>query len=161
MSGEFKKDIMVFVYSFIKKLDVVFGDVLIDYKVRLQTLPPIRSELGKYMHIASCLSIPCLFLPNRTPNVFEYLCFSHRSWRTVPYPSIRRTSCFSLCSLREYLVALFASAKDVGSIPGSGRFLGRGNSNPFQYYCLEIPMDRWAWQATVHGVTKSWTWFSD
>ena len=97
---------MVFVYSFIKKLDVVFGDVLTDYKVRLQTLPPIHSELGKYMHIASCLSIPCLFLPNRTPNVFEYLCFSHGSWRTVPYPSTRRTSCFNLCSLREYLVLI-------------------------------------------------------
>lgn len=49
---------MVFVYSFIKKLDVVFGEVLINYKVRLQTLPPIDSELGKYMHVASCLSIP-------------------------------------------------------------------------------------------------------
>lgn len=61
---------MVFVYSFIKKLDVVFGEVLINYKVRLQTLPPIDSELGKYMHVASCLSIPCLFLPNITPNVF-------------------------------------------------------------------------------------------
>ena len=42
-------------------------------------------------------------------------------------------------------------------IPGSGRSPGGGNGNPFQYSCLENPMDRGAWWATVHGVTKSWT----
>ena len=45
-----------------------------------------------------------------------------------------------------------ANAGDVGSIPGSGRFPGEGNGNPFQYSCLENPMDRGAWQATVHRV---------
>ena len=50
-----------------------------------------------------------------------------------------------------------ANAEDVGSIPESGRSPGRGNGNPLQYSCLENPMDRWAWQATVHWVTKSWT----
>ena len=45
--------------------------------------------------------------------------------------------------------------RDVGSIPGWGRFPGEGNSNPLQYSCLENPMDRGAWQATVHGVEKS------
>ena len=45
---------------------------------------------------------------------------------------------------------------DVGLIPGSGRSAGGGNGNPLQYSCLEN-MDRGAWQATVHGVTKSWT----
>ena len=44
-----------------------------------------------------------------------------------------------------------------GSIPGSGRFPGRGNGNPLQYFCLENPTDRRAWQATVHGVVKSRT----
>ena len=44
--------------------------------------------------------------------------------------------------------------RDMGSIPVSGRFLGGGHSNPLQYSCLENPMDRGAWQATVHGVTK-------
>ena len=43
---------------------------------------------------------------------------------------------------------------DPGSIPGSGRFPGRGQSNPLQYSCLESPMDRGAWQATVHRVAK-------
>ena len=46
---------------------------------------------------------------------------------------------------------------DVGSIPGSGRSPRKGNGSPFQYSCLENPMDRGAWWATVHRVTKSWT----
>ena len=49
------------------------------------------------------------------------------------------------------------NAGDVGSIPGSGRFSGEGNGNPLQYFCLENSMDRGAWRATVHGVTKNWT----
>ena len=49
----------------------------------------------------------------------------------------------------------------MGSIPGSGRFLEEMNSNPPQYSCLENPMDRGAWWATVHGVTKSWTQLSN
>ena len=46
---------------------------------------------------------------------------------------------------------------DLGSILGSGRSPGEGNDNPLQYSCLENPMDRGAWGATVHGVTKSQT----
>ena len=46
---------------------------------------------------------------------------------------------------------------DLGLIPGSGRSPGEGNGNPFQYSCLENPMDRGAWQAIVHGVAKSQT----
>ena len=48
-----------------------------------------------------------------------------------------------------------------GSIPGSGRFLGERNGNPFQYYCLENSMDMGAWQATVHRVSKNRTGLSD
>ena len=44
--------------------------------------------------------------------------------------------------------------RDAGSIPGSERSPGEGNGNPLQYSCLENPMDRGAWWATVHGVTK-------
>ena len=47
--------------------------------------------------------------------------------------------------------------KDTDSIPGSGRSPGEGNGSPPQYSCLENPMDRGAWSATVHGVTKSQT----
>ena len=46
-------------------------------------------------------------------------------------------------------------ARDLGSIPGSGRFPGGGHANPLQYSCLENSMDRGAWQATVHRVTQS------
>ena len=50
-------------------------------------------------------------------------------------------------------------AGDPGSISGLGRFPARGNGNPLQYSCLENPVDRVAWWATVHIVTKSWTWW--
>ena len=48
-----------------------------------------------------------------------------------------------------------ANTGDVGSIPGSGRSPGEGNGDPLQYSCLGNPMDRGAWQATVHGITES------
>ena len=48
--------------------------------------------------------------------------------------------------------------QDAGSIPASGRSPREGYGNPLQYSCLENPMDRGAWQATVHSVTKSRTW---
>jgi len=48
-------------------------------------------------------------------------------------------------------------AGDADSVPASGRSPGGGHGNPLQYSCLGNPMDRGAWQATVHGVTKSWT----
>ena len=47
--------------------------------------------------------------------------------------------------------------RHAGLIPGLGRFPGEGHGNPLQYFCLENPMDRRAWWATVHGVTQSWT----
>ena len=49
------------------------------------------------------------------------------------------------------------SAGDLGSIPGLGRSPVERNGNPLQYSCLENPMDRGAWQATIHGVAKSQT----
>ena len=48
-------------------------------------------------------------------------------------------------------------ARNVGLIPGLGRFPGGGNGNSFQYSCLENSMDRGAWWSTVHEVAKSWT----
>ena len=49
------------------------------------------------------------------------------------------------------------NAGDPGSIPGLGRSPGEGNGNPLQYSCLENPLDKGAWLATVHGVAKSQT----
>ena len=51
----------------------------------------------------------------------------------------------------------FASAGDVDSVPVSGRSPGGGHGYPLQHPCLENPMDRGAWRATAHVVTKSWT----
>ena len=53
------------------------------------------------------------------------------------------------------------NAGDLGLISGSGRFPGEGNGNPLQYSCLENSVDRGAWRATVHGVTKSQTRLSN
>ena len=50
---------------------------------------------------------------------------------------------------------------DLSLIPGSGRSPGEGNGNALQYSCLESPMDRGAWKATVHGVAKSRTQLSN
>ena len=75
-------------------------------------------------------------------------------------------ACFvSLCQRKGFIQWLSSKestcnagvAGDVDSIPGSGRSPGEGNGNPLQYPCLENPMDRGAWWATVHRVTKSWT----
>ena len=49
-----------------------------------------------------------------------------------------------------------ANAGDVMD-SGVGKIPGRGHGNPLQYSCLENPMDRGVWQATVHRVAKSWT----
>ena len=51
--------------------------------------------------------------------------------------------------------------RDMGLIPELGRSPGGGQCNPFQYSCLKNPMDRGAWRATVHSVTKSGTRLSD
>ena len=55
------------------------------------------------------------------------------------------------------LPANVGDVRDVGSIPGLGRSPGEGNGSPLQYSCLENPMDRGAWWATVHGVAQSRT----
>ena len=57
----------------------------------------------------------------------------------------------------ENLPAKAGDVRDVGSIPRSGRASGEENGYPLQYSCLKNPMDRGAWQATVRGVSKSWT----
>ena len=54
-----------------------------------------------------------------------------------------------------------SNAGDLGLIPRLGRSPGEGNGSLFQYSCLENPMDRGAWWATVYGVAKSWTRLSN
>ena len=50
-----------------------------------------------------------------------------------------------------------SACKEMGLIPGLGKSSGGGHGNPFQYSCLENPVDRGALRATVYGVAKSWT----
>ena len=57
-------------------------------------------------------------------------------------------------SVPKSLPANAGDARDMVSIPGSGRSPGVGNGNPLQYSCLESPTDKGAWRATVHGVKK-------
>ena len=54
-----------------------------------------------------------------------------------------------------------ASARDVDSIPGTGRSPGEGNGDPLQYSCLGNPKDRGPWQVAVHKVSKNWIRLSD
>ena len=60
-------------------------------------------------------------------------------------------------SVVKNLLADIGDAGDVSSIPGSGRTPGERNGNPLQYSCLENPVDRRAWRATVHRVKRSQT----
>ena len=60
-------------------------------------------------------------------------------------------------SVVKNLLANEGDTGDTSSIPVSGRSPGGGSGNPLQYSCLENPMNRGAWQATVHRVTKSQT----
>ena len=57
----------------------------------------------------------------------------------------------------KYPPANAGDERNAGSIPRSGRSPGEGHGNPLQYSCLENPMDRGGWWATVHGVAKSQT----
>ena len=56
-----------------------------------------------------------------------------------------------------YFIGTTIHVVDLGSIPGLGRSPGGGRGNPLQYSCLDIPMDRGAWWASIQGVVKSWT----
>ena len=63
----------------------------------------------------------------------------------------------SVTQLVKNLPANAGDIRDVSSIPGSGRSPGGGHNYPLQYSYLENSINRGAWQATVHGVAKSWT----
>ena len=74
-----------------------------------------------------------------------------------PWPKARYGTGQAVLVL-ENLPASAGVVRDVGLTPGSGRSLRGGNGSPFQYSCLENPMDTGAWRATVHRVAESWTW---
>ena len=90
--------------------------------------------------------------------------------QSIPHPAYRlgihmfvlyvhvSTSAFQISSSIPFFSSVgkesACSAGDLGSTAGQGRSPGKGNSNPLQYSCLENPMDRGAWRATVHGVAR-------
>ena len=70
---------------------------------------------------------------------------------------IRRCVHFPVALVVKNLPANAGDIRDVGSIPGLGRSPGEWHGNPLQYSCLENPVDKRGWWATVHGVSKSRT----
>ena len=79
-------------------------------------------------------------------------------WSHTKKPTQLAASLVNLgASLVAQMLKHLPATQGDGSIPESGRSPGEGNGNLLQYSCLENPMDRGAWQATVHGVAKSWT----
>ena len=106
-------------------------------------------------------------------NPLQYSCLENSMdsgawWATVHEVKIifiRKSSYYSFFSMLTFALALVVKnppanageLRDAGSIPGLGRSPGGENGNPLQYSCLESPMDREAWRATVHGVAKSQT----
>ena len=98
------------------------------------------------LSIPSSLSDP-LFLNCYTVQVFIILCLPSSS---LPWSALVTQLVKSACKVG-----------DLGSIPKPGRSRGEGNGNPLQCSCLEASMDRGAWGAAVHGVTKRWMQLSD
>ena len=105
-----------------------------------------------------------LDVPDRCVSVCMHVC--HTCWwmEVRPATSIYCTHTASV-GLPQWLRGKESTRNagdtgNAGSIPGSGRSPRGGHDNPLQYSCQENPMDRGAWRATVHGVTKSRTWLS-
>ena len=78
-------------------------------------------------------------------------------WEVPPEKGKGYTLQYSWASLVAQTKESACNAGDLGLIPGLGRSHGEGNGNLLQHSILENSMDRGAWQATVHGVTESWT----
>ena len=131
---------------------------------------------SNFMCIATVLSILIILIKPDCQSFFWGGGTPRDTWDLVYQPQVEPWSpAMEPCSLnlwivKEVLIGGFfflpgasddkesaCNAGDLGLIPRSGRSPGEGNGNPFQYSCPENSMDRGAWQATVRGVTKSWT----
>ena len=99
----------------------------------------------------------------------HYLCGCYKfGLRHTAASSVNSTTASSKVSIAWHrfpggseVKASACNSGNLGLIPGSGRSPGEGNDNPLQYSCLENPVDGGVWWATVHGVSKSWTWLSE
>ena len=104
------------------------------------------------MYLSSCY---CLHLINMVikKQGNEQLSQAQKSYQRQKQPVASRQSGFRAYCAQDPRKKVEGSR----SIPGLGRSSGEGNGYLLQYSCLENSMDRGAWQATVHGVTESWT----
>ena len=78
-------------------------------------------------------------------------------WKTSITPFLILSGASQVALVIKNFPANAGDIRDVDPIPPWGRSPGEGNGNPLQYSCLEYPMDRGAWWATVYGVSKSQT----
>ena len=142
---------------------------------RLQSMGSLRSDMTKRLHFHFSLS--CIGEGNGNPLQCSWLenPRDRASWWAAVYgvaqsrTRLKRLGSSSIGSQGNYtgasqvvlvvknLPANAGDVRDSGLIPGSGRYPAEGNGNPLQYSCLENPMDRGAWQATVHGVAQNRT----
>ena len=111
------------------------------------SFPPSLARISSYsksvMPFLSCFSALDLFpYPLEVFAVLSFICTALRSALGFPGVLDSERSAFN--------------AGDPDLIPGSGRSPGEGNGNPLHYSCLKNPVDRGAWQATVHGIAKLW-----
>ena len=125
-------------------------------ELQLRTI--LRSCLSSKSPNRICWGFGCKYLLSQFPLPHSLICVSPEvtpHWTSFIQLSIR-------VRLPRWLSGKESAcnARDMGSIPGSGRSPRGGLGNLLQYPCLKNPMDRWAWMATVHGVTKSQIWLS-
>ena len=120
-------------------------------------VPKSQTRLSDWTELRN---LRCLIKIPRTSNssLLSHKCL-------IPYLRFWIMNSLRALSLRTSQVvknwpASAGDARDMGSVPGSGRSPGVGNGNPLQYSCLENSMDRRAWGARVHGVSKSRTGLS-
>ena len=114
-----------------------------------------------------------------SPTQWTWVWVSFRSWRWTGRPGVLQSMglqrvehdwatelnwtdhLFRYIKLGNLLPVPRSNVRDLGLVPGSGRFLEKENGNPLSFSCLEILIDGGAWQATVYGVTKSRTGLGD
>ena len=126
----------------------------------------IRSPIHPFIYLFHHASIYPSTHPPTHPSIHPSIppsihSLTHPAIHFLIYPSHLTIHCVPGGSVVKNPAASARDTGDTDSIPGWGRSLGEGNGNPLQYSCLENSMDRGAWWATVHGVTKSQTQLSD
>ena len=126
--------------------------------VRPHRWQPTRLHPWDFPGKSTGVSCHCLlwYTWESTVNSFYNPCL-HSHWHYLNFMSYL---CYGfLCGTGGYLPTSegdIGEVRDPASISGSERSPGGRNGNPLQYFCLENPMNRGTWRATVHGVTKSW-----